>query len=127
MPKTVLLPTLAACVVVGLSGCGTVYDTCRMSPWGQTFRVYGGVRQDAQEVRDCTARACGPLPDARCWDIVRAGMAAADVPLSAVADTLLLPVTIPHSREAAGREGGATPPREMPSNSLAPATLPTTP
>jgi uncharacterized protein YceK len=85
------------------------------------------VRQDAQEARECTARAFGPLPDARCWDMVRAGVALADVPLSAVADTLLLPVTIPHSREAAGRDGGAMPPRELPSNSPVPATLSQTP
>ena len=61
-------------------------------------------------MRECSARAFGPGPDARCSDIVQAAAAVADVPLSAMADTLLLPVTIPHSREAAGRDGGAMPP-----------------
>ncbi len=95
---------LAALVAVALSGCGTVYDSCRMSPYGETFRVYGGVRQDAQEAQQCAARACGSQPDARCWDLVQAGLALADVPLSAAADTLLLPVTLPRAREAARRE-----------------------
>jgi uncharacterized protein YceK len=124
MLRAALLATLAVCA----SGCGTVYDTCRMSPWGQTFRVYGGVKQDAQEVSECTARAFGGGPDARGWDLVQACLAVADVPFSAVADTLLLPVTIPHSREAANRDAAATPPpRELPADMLAPASPPRSP
>jgi uncharacterized protein YceK len=99
-----------------------------MSPTGQTFRVYGGVRQDAQEVSECTARGFGGGPGARCWDLVQAGLAVADVPLSAVADTLLLPITIPHAREAARRDERAMPPpRELPTDMLAPTSPPRSP
>jgi uncharacterized protein YceK len=95
---------LAACVV-WLGGCGTVYDTCRMSPWGETFRVYGGVRQDAEQAGVCAARVSGGSVS----DLVQMGGVLLDLPLSAVADTLLLPITL--------RSGKPRPP-------LAPDTVP---
>jgi uncharacterized protein YceK len=90
-----------------LSGCGTVFDTFRMSPYGETCRVYGGVRVDADQAQACLGRAFGPRPDAWGWDMVRAAGLAADMLPSAVADTLLLPVTVPR-----GRSRPAPPPVE---------------
>lgn len=95
MAKTASMALLAAVV---LSGCGTMFDTCRMSPYGETCRMYGGVRADAEEAQNCLNRAFGPRPDARVWDVLRAGGLAVDMPFSAVADTLLLPVTMPRAQ-----------------------------
>jgi uncharacterized protein YceK len=103
---------VAVLAVVALSGCGTVYDTCRMSPWGQTFRVYGGVRADAESAGECAERAFGDRPDARLLDLTRAALNVADMPLSAAADTLLLPQTLPRARRLAGEtppEPGCSP------------------
>lgn len=103
---------LAAGLIAALSGCGTAVNCLSFS--GRPPRaIYGGVKQDAQSGADhlaeAFARSCptfSPLPDnnpslgtqlltrsfcAGCGLC----MLAVDLPVSAVADTLTLPVTIP--------------------------------
>ena len=67
----------------------------------QTSRVYGGVRVDAENASQCADRAFGSRPDARGLDLMYASFSVLDMPLSATADTLLLPMTIPHSQNVA--------------------------
>jgi uncharacterized protein YceK len=84
--------SLAAAVMVALSGCGTSLNLDGDS------RIYGGVAQDVQEARERLAQADNPsCPDAPgsspAWNRTLATLACADVPLSLVGDTLTLPLT----------------------------------
>jgi uncharacterized protein YceK len=102
---------LAAALTVLLGGCGTVVNCVNVS--GTPARaIYGGVRQDAENgYRHLGEAFSGPAPSfgempkppnpvsdlgsktfcAACG----VGMLAVDLPVSAVADTLTLPVTVP--------------------------------
>jgi uncharacterized protein YceK len=81
-----------AVLVVGLSGCGTAANTLWWAPFEGGQRVYGGVRAEVGVLRDGLSGKSdtSSAPD-------RAGLVliAADLPLSAVGDTLTLPYTIP--------------------------------
>ncbi len=73
------------------SGCGTVMNLedkpttyLRRYPGTEANRVYGGVRIDAE--RGCDLFDLDPLVATYVW--------AVDLPLSAVADTITLPITI---------------------------------
>lgn len=101
---------LAAVLAVGLSGCGTVVNCVSVN--GPAARsIYGGVRQDAANgSRHLTEAFTGPAPSfsempkppsfgsdlasksfcAACGVC----MLAVDLPVSAVADTVTLPVTV---------------------------------
>jgi uncharacterized protein YceK len=85
---------LAAVLALALGGCGTALNICYWDPEEGGKRVYGGVRADAGAVGD-GARLC--VTSAGWGDRLRATraalLAAVDLPLSAVADTLTLPVT----------------------------------
>jgi hypothetical protein len=79
-----------------------VLNTCWWSPVEGGGRVYGGVRADAEVIQEWLAEVSGQdespagLPAA-----TRAALlATADLPLSAVGDTLTLPATLP----AAGKK-----------------------
>jgi uncharacterized protein YceK len=98
MARAITAAAAAILATAALSGCGTAFDTFRMSPYGQTCRVYGGVRVDAKQAHDRLARAFGPRSDARFLDLVGACGCVGDMPLSAVADTLLLPMTLPRAQ-----------------------------
>lgn len=106
---------VAALVALALSGCGTVYDNCRMSPWGETCRVYGGVRADAEQIKVSSAR----VAEGSAFDIVQVGTNLLDMPLSALADTLLLPMTIPHSHNVASLPE-SPPARSLPAETPSP-------
>ncbi len=104
------LHVAALAVLLGLAGCASVNNL------GDRDRreVYGGTRLDAELVSkflvpdDQASRAKGLEPPvavaAGCYGLV-------DMPFSAVADTLLLPVTVPaslHRRDAAAKHAEAT-------------------
>jgi uncharacterized protein YceK len=82
-------------VSLALSGCGTLFDTLGeesrgtdrrdgLSLSGGKCRIYGGVRWDAETLAEARAG----------WLLA---VFAVDLPLSAVVDTLLLPVTVPYN------------------------------
>jgi uncharacterized protein YceK len=87
---------LAAVLTLGITGCGTCASVITPCPAGGHYsnHIYSGVRADAELVADSVvgawkaetvserASACGST---LLWCL--------DAPLSAVADTLLLPVT----------------------------------
>jgi uncharacterized protein YceK len=82
MPRPAVVIVLAM-VTVSIAGCGTSSDAM-CGPIGEGPRFYRGVWTDAQAVRQFSPLAC-PL-------------FVADMPLSAVADTLLIPDTIIYNR-----------------------------
>jgi len=98
-----LCSTLTFVAAAALSGCGTICNTwscCSSGP----HRVYGGVLLDAQAFVE-TFQAKDPEKQVE-WSLLNAGTAvlegcflAIDLPLSAVADTLTLPITIPTAIE----------------------------
>ena len=102
---------LAAVFAAALGGCGTVLN-CINGDRPAAREIYGGVRQDAQNgTRHLGEAFIGPTPSfskvpkppdpvsdfaaksfcAGCG----IGMLAVDLPVSAVADTLTLPLTVP--------------------------------
>jgi uncharacterized protein YceK len=85
---------MLAIMVISLTGCGTLCSTSGVSPVGWGERPYGGVRLDVAAVmrdRDCPEpETLGRIKQWAAWTC----FLAVDVPLSAVADTLLLPVQI---------------------------------
>jgi uncharacterized protein YceK len=97
---------VAAVLACALSGCGT-FVNCTSGR-----EIYGGIKQDAQNGASHLAEAfSGPCPSLSQFPdnpssgkqtLIRTfcagcgvGMLALDLPVSAVADTLTLPITIP--------------------------------
>ena len=86
------MAVLATVGLCALAGCGTVdnlSDHCT---------PYGGVRQDAKDGAEAWRECC--LPPGHCvppaLDLMRVTyLFAFDLPLSAVGDTLTLPITVP--------------------------------
>ncbi len=97
---------LAACALGG--GCGTVLNL------EDEHRVYGGVRTEAVAGSACLVRGLGlTQPEghdkfSRDTSLMLGACALLDLPLSAVGDTLTLPLTIPAtiSKGANERESG---------------------
>lgn len=95
---------VAALLIVAafLSGCGTVANLHVGAREGwKNARIYGGVRRDVQSAEDWFAYRWLPLKQ---WEVMQdlgavvgVGLVGIDVPLSAIGDTLTLPVTIPAS------------------------------
>ena len=79
------LPPLAA-------GCGTVANTVWFTPEEGGKRVYGGVRADLEGCREFIGSDSGP--PIRPWFDARF-LYFLDLPVSAIADTVTLPYTIP--------------------------------
>ena len=108
-------PRVAACLAAvlasALCGCGTMVNCVGWNgPAGR--EIYGGVKQDAVNGKSHIAEAFnGPTPsfspypdkpDTGSHPFMKSfcascgiGMLAVDLPISAVADTLTLPVTVP--------------------------------
>ena len=93
------VPLLLLLGCAALSGCGTLQCCCNDDP--EAWPPYGGVALDVKEIEDTVPRMRlerdGQPPKVTyfgppAWVTVAAN--ACDVPLSAVADTLLLPVTV---------------------------------
>ena len=82
MPSRILLWAVCAGAAVS-SGCGTVANTAYLDPYEGGKRVYGGV----QVAWDKAAN-----PESQSTWVTAA--AYADVPLSAIGDTLTLPYTV---------------------------------
>src|SRR5262249_21073332 len=78
-----------------LGGCGTANNLA--SSTGHAA-VYGGVRSDLEKIGDLIV----PRPGTE-RPIVNGVVAAVDLPLSAVGDTVTLPLTVPGSLGGAGR------------------------
>ncbi len=89
-------------LLVALTGCGTIESLGGRGPF-----VFGGVRQDVEEIVDPGWFEFPPL-------------AALDLPFSALLDTALLPVTIGLEIRAWLRRGRQWPPSPRPARPAAP-------
>ena len=79
-------------ITASLSGCGTMDNMAG----GPSARVYGGVRQDVKDAAQATGTAFRASDAAMFSNSVALGTAhVLDMPFSAVADTVTLPVTVP--------------------------------
>ncbi|HEY7328377.1 MAG TPA: YceK/YidQ family lipoprotein [Gemmataceae bacterium] len=102
---------LTAVLAAVLCGCGT-FVNCFNVNGAANRAIYGGVRQDAENgTRHITEAFSGPAPSFTATPkppnpagdlasksfcaVCGVGMLAVDLPVSAVADTLTLPVTVP--------------------------------
>jgi uncharacterized protein YceK len=86
---------LSMVAVFLLGGCGTV-SNLSLPPQMEGRQPYGGVRQDIGLVRQNAADAKQATATSESvGDGVEALLAAVDVPLSVVGDTLALPYTVP--------------------------------
>jgi uncharacterized protein YceK len=93
-----VVTSLAAVMLGALGGCGTSLNLDGDS------RVYGGITQDFQVVRERLAQASNPSwpgtpGSSPAWNLTVSALALADVPLSLVGDTFTLPFTIPTALE----------------------------
>jgi uncharacterized protein YceK len=98
--------SLAAVLIVALGGCGTAVNFASVEDLGAPKRVYGGVTQDTHWASHFFSEAFeGPPVEGATWcnKLLAGSFAlgcgicalAVDLPLSAAADTLTLPITIP--------------------------------
>ncbi|MCI0640368.1 MAG: hypothetical protein L0Y72_02740 [Gemmataceae bacterium] len=82
------------CGLVFCIGCGT------MNSMGRDSQVFGGVRSDADVIVESVGNVVRPASAKEFADNAVIGLvASADVPLSAIADTVTLPVTVPAALE----------------------------
>jgi uncharacterized protein YceK len=95
-----LAATVAATAVFALTGCGTLSNLQEKPSMffprnddAPPNRIYGGVRISAEQGWHGLKGGAEPVAGTYRWVV--------DVPLSAVADTLTLPVTIPAALERA--------------------------
>jgi uncharacterized protein YceK len=82
------------------SGCGTVANLQIGARQGwKNAQIYGGVRRDVKSAQEFFADNWTPANNSDVQQdvgaVVGVGLVGMDVPLSAIADTLTLPVTIP--------------------------------
>ena len=85
---------LALVVALAATGCGTAFNVQKPTQGGlftpnseESRRVYGGVRFDVENLADC-GRKPGPV------SLFFGSLILLDLPLSAAADTLTLPLTV---------------------------------
>jgi uncharacterized protein YceK len=109
MAKAATYIVLAVCVV-SLSGCGTFANLVVVSPDTGEKKVYGGVMQDFKavgcNVKDAWASDSGSGWLSNCFAV---GFLAIDTPVSAVADTMTLPLTIAAALQKPTPEPGQQP------------------
>jgi uncharacterized protein YceK len=95
---------LAPLLFCAVAGCGTFGDSVRW--WRpesrpESFHVYGGVQFDLEAIKGCLAASKSADQGGKgdCGGEYQLGAIAMalDVPFSAVADTVLLPATLPIS------------------------------
>jgi uncharacterized protein YceK len=88
---------LVAVIVLAISGCASANNILCDGPKPCFQRVYGGVKWDVADLKS-TFRDLEDGPNdslelfTRSWE---ATLLTVDLPLSAVADTLTLPITVP--------------------------------
>jgi uncharacterized protein YceK len=95
MKRASLAAALALLILIP-SGCGTIANFSGKG-WENT-RIYGGVLQDVKSAEDwITYRPISGESELQrdVGTVVGTGLVALDVPLSAIGDTLTLPITIP--------------------------------
>ena len=104
------LLALSGLFVALLSGCGTLQNTVFALREQEANKVYGGVQVDVDAIRTWVTSppSCGTPP------FIALPLVVADLPFSAVGDTLTLPVTVPWSLRRAGlvvdpKAAGGTP------------------
>jgi uncharacterized protein YceK len=90
---------LAAVAAAALAGCGTTLNLD-----GEP-RIYGGVMQDFQVAKEKLAQVANPSESGKpasspVWNLTSSALALVDMPLSLLADTLTLPLTIPAALDA---------------------------
>jgi hypothetical protein len=106
--NVVLLRVLGACAAVLFSGCGTVCNLAGGIIHPDTEpRVYGGVLKDGEILVQMTHTPSGETRQLGKGGLVVLPVAAIEVTLSLVADTVTLPITslLQHRREAANERG----------------------
>jgi uncharacterized protein YceK len=87
---------------VAPSGCGTIANlsTGAENGW-KNAQIYGGVRRDVKSANEWFADSWTPANDSDVMQdigaVVGVGLVGLDLPLSAIGDTLTLPLTIPAS------------------------------
>jgi uncharacterized protein YceK len=91
MSKRSRVIMLASLLALAANGCGTFCNTLWLSEGEGGGRIYGGVRVDGELIRACLE----DKDDTSGRRALKVAVAVADIPLSIVADTLTLPVTIP--------------------------------
>jgi uncharacterized protein YceK len=91
--KAGITAAVALLATTTFSGCGTL--KCCSADDQETWPIYGGVAFDIQNIQSIANQA---TPESRPpqWPFVIAARAC-DLPLSAAADTLLLPITVTYS------------------------------
>src|SRR5262245_47387430 len=105
-----------AVLAATLSGCGTVANLWSCCKSGDRA-VYGGVAHSLRRAAE-DAEEAARLDDPDCaLHALGAGLMLVDVPLSAVADTLTLPITVP---EMLGRRAEQRPTLVVPAGSEPP-------
>jgi uncharacterized protein YceK len=100
-----IFATFAFLVTTAISGCGTMGNMCSCCVDGP-HQIYGGVILDAKAASECGSQALktngleslGHVAEAACYGAI-------DLPLSAIADTLMLPITIRWEIEGASEMG----------------------
>jgi uncharacterized protein YceK len=96
--KCVILSVLTVIWTVSIAGCGTITDHLIDGPIRHVPMPYGGVEVDVQSIvttaKTVTTGDVPPLNPTALIEEVSAVLAIADLPLSAIGDTILLPVTL---------------------------------
>jgi uncharacterized protein YceK len=103
----------AAALLIGagfLSGCGTAANLSVGAREGWQYApIYGGVRRDVQSAQDWVNHTWTSGDNLELQrnlgTVVGVGLVGIDVPLSAIGDTLTLPITIPASLLSKSRSG----------------------
>lgn len=93
MNRRIPVVLIVAAIALFLSGCGTLSNCCWLFPEEGGKRVYGGVRGDCEIAWQAVTDTDSPGGERR--DILLKLIL--DLPLSAVADTITLPYTVPYS------------------------------
>src|SRR5947207_13699918 len=100
MSNSSLLRGLAVAAVCALaSGCGTFANTCWLTPEEGGMRAYGGTRADWQVAREAAANSDY---HERVACLVKCAL---DLPLSALGDTITLPLILWHIVNGTNKPG----------------------
>jgi uncharacterized protein YceK len=95
MAKAVVVIILGITVIPALSGCGTVVGNGGLWSAPHYMEIYGGVKTDIDAEACCLKTLIKPTKDdSRAASLLGGTCALIDLPLSAVADTLILPWTV---------------------------------
>jgi len=95
MARLVAWAVLALSAIAGMSGCGTANNWFFLSTEDGGMRIYGGVKNDVEEAKESFSFAFSSMstPFDRFTSGIEGIFQTADLPLSAIADTLILPCT----------------------------------